>query len=183
MPLYRVWVLTSLSETGYLIISLESMYFRVRILNLQRLTYTKEYVKRILNDELVDKKNKQYLLHEDPKPGRFYILPKSHKVNLIPVGPLSLPTINLLNAFHSLLIFIGKPLFCTIPSYVKDTTDFLTNSPPLTFFLIMPCLSRLMSRHCILTSHIMKELMLVVFSFKNALINISLRKPFATSFE
>ena len=57
------------------------MYFRVRILNLQRLTYTKEYVKRILNDELVDKKNKQYLLHEDPKPGRFYILPKSHKVN------------------------------------------------------------------------------------------------------
>ena len=81
VPLYRVWVLTSLSETGYLIISVESMYFRVRILNLQRLTYTKEYVKRILNDELVDKKNKQYLLHEDPKPGRFYILPKSHKVN------------------------------------------------------------------------------------------------------
>ena len=37
--LYRVWVLTSLSETGYLIISLYSMYFRVRILNLQRLTY------------------------------------------------------------------------------------------------------------------------------------------------
>ena len=32
------------------------MYFRVRILNLQRLTYTQEYVKRILNDELIDKK-------------------------------------------------------------------------------------------------------------------------------
>ena len=58
MPLYRVWVLTSLSETGYLIISLESMYFRVRILNLQRLTYTQEYVKRILNDELINKKKK-----------------------------------------------------------------------------------------------------------------------------
>ena len=182
MPLYRVWVLTSLSETGYLIISLESMYFRVRNLNLQRLTYTKEYVKRILNDELVDKKNKQYLLHDDPKPGPSIFSLKAIK-SIIPVGPSSLPTINLLNAFHSLLIFIGKPLVCTIPSYVKDTTDFLTNSPPLTFFLIMPCLSRLMSRHCILTSHIMKELMLVVFSFKNALINISLRKPFATSFE
>ena len=77
VPLYRVWVLTSLSETGYLIISLESMYFRVRILNLQRLTYTQEYVKRILNDELINKKKKQYLLHEDPKPGSFYILPKS----------------------------------------------------------------------------------------------------------
>ena len=180
MPLYRVWVLTSLSETGYLIISLESMYFRVRILNLQRLTYTKEYVKRILNDELVDKKNKQYLLHEDPKPGRFYILPKSHKVNN-PSRPIVSSNNQPTECISQFVDF--QPLFCTIPSYVKDTTDFLTNSPPLTFFLIMPCLSRLMSRHCILTSHIMKELMLVVFSFKNALINISLRKPFATSFE
>ena len=41
-----------------------------------------EYVKRMLNDELIDKKkNKQYLLHKDPKHGRFYILPKIHKVN------------------------------------------------------------------------------------------------------
>ena len=160
------------------------MYFRVRILNLQRLTYTKEYVKRILNDELVDKKNKQYLLHEDPKPGRFYILPKSHKVNN-PSRPIvssnNQPTecISQFVDFHRQTL----GLHYTVIRQIKDTTDFLTNSPPLTFFLIMPCLSRLMSRHCILTSHIMKELMLVVFSFKNALINISLRKPFATSFE
>ena len=40
-----------------------------------------EYVKRMLNDKLIDKKNKQYLLHRHPKPGRFYILPKIHKVN------------------------------------------------------------------------------------------------------
>ena len=159
------------------------MYFRVRILNLQRLTYTKEYVKRILNDELIDKKKTNNTCYmRIPNLDASIISLKAIK-SITPVGPLSLPTINLLNAFHSLLIFIGKPLVCTIPSYVKDTTDFLTNSPPLTFFLIMPCLSRLMSRHCILTSHIMKELMLVVFSFKNALINISLRKPFATSFE
>ena len=39
----------------------------------------------------------------------------------------------------------------------------ITISPPLTIFLIMPFLSRLMSRHCILTSHIMKKLMLSVF--------------------
>ena len=32
-----------------------------------------EYVKRMLNDELIDEKNKQYLLHKDPKLGRFYI--------------------------------------------------------------------------------------------------------------
>ena len=40
-----------------------------------------EYVKRMLNDELIDKKNKQYPLHKDSKPERFYILPKIHEVN------------------------------------------------------------------------------------------------------
>ena len=45
-----------------------------------------EYVKRMLNNELIDQKNKQYLLHKDPKPGRFYILPKSIK-SKIPVRP------------------------------------------------------------------------------------------------
>ena len=45
-----------------------------------------EYVKRMLNNELIDKKNKQYLLHKDPKPGRFYFLPKSIKSKIL-VGP------------------------------------------------------------------------------------------------
>ena len=40
----------------------------------------------MLNNELIDKKNKQYLLHKDPKPGRFYILFKSIK-SKIPEGP------------------------------------------------------------------------------------------------
>ena len=40
-----------------------------------------EYVTRMLNDKLIDKKNKQYLLHRDPKPGHFHILPKIHNVN------------------------------------------------------------------------------------------------------
>ena len=45
-----------------------------------------KYLKRMLNNELIDKNNKQYLLHKDPKPGRFYILFKSIK-SKIPEGP------------------------------------------------------------------------------------------------
>ena len=45
-----------------------------------------KYLKRMLNNELIDKKNKQYLLHKDSKPGRFYILFKSIK-SKIPEGP------------------------------------------------------------------------------------------------
>ena len=136
----------------------------------------------MLNDELIDKKTNNTYYIRIPHPDTSIFSLKSIK-SIIPVGPQSLPTITLLNAFHSLLIFISNPWSALHHHASKILLIFLTNSPPLTIFLIMPCLSRLMSCHCILTSHITKELMLVVFCFKNALINISLRKPFATSFE
>ena len=141
-----------------------------------------EYVKRMLNDELIDKNHKQYLLQKDPKPEHFYILPKIHKVNN-PGRPIVSSNNHPTECIHNLLIFISNPWSALYPHTSKIPLIFLTNSPPLTIFLLMPCLSRLMSRHCILTSHMMKELMLVVFSFENALINIFLRKPFATSVE
>ena len=130
---------------------------------------------------LINKK-KKYLLHKVPKPGRLYILPKIHKVNN-PSRPIVSSNNHPTKYISQFVDFHLKPLPALYRHTSKIPLIFLTNSPPLTFFLIMPCLSRLMSCHCILTSHIMKELMLVVFSFKNALINISLRKPFATSFE
>ena len=83
-----------------------------------------EYVKRMLNDELIDKKNKQYLLHKDPKPGRFYILPKIDKVNNPGrriVSSNNHPT----ERISQFVYFHLKLLVCTIPSYVKDSTDFL----------------------------------------------------------
>ena len=141
-----------------------------------------EYVKRMLNDELMDKNYKQYLLHKDPKPGRFYIRPKIHKVNN-PGRPIVSSNNHPTERISQLLIFISNPWSVLYRQASKIPLIFLTNSPPLKIFLLMPCLSRVMSRHCILISYIMKELMLVVFSFKNALINISLRKPFATSVE
>ena len=65
----------------------------------------------MFNNKLIDQKTKQYLVQNDPRPGRFYVLPKIHKVN----NP-------------------GRPIFfsnnhptgrISVPSYVKDTTDFL----------------------------------------------------------
>ena len=142
-----------------------------------------EYVKRMLNDELIDKNYKQYLLHKDPKPGRFYICPKIHKVNN-PGRPVVSSNNHPTERISQFVDLHLKPLVCILYRHTsKIPLIFLTKSPPMTIFLLMPCLSRLMSRHCILTSYIMKELMLVVFSFKKALINTSLRKPLATSVE
>ena len=78
----------------------------------------------MLNDKLIDKKNKQYLLHRDPKPGRFYILPRIHKVNN-PGRPIVSSNNHPTERISQFVDFHLKPLVCTIPSYVKDTTDFL----------------------------------------------------------
>ena len=78
----------------------------------------------MLNDKLIDKKNRQYLLHRDPKPGRFYILPKIHKVNN-PGRPIVSSNNHPTERISQFVYFHLNPLVCTIPSYVKDTTDFL----------------------------------------------------------
>ena len=80
----------------------------------------------MLNDKLIDKKkqtNKQYLLHKDPIPGRFYILPKIHKVNN-PGRPIVSSNNHPTERISQFFDFHLKPLVCTIQSYVKDTTDF-----------------------------------------------------------
>ena len=83
-----------------------------------------EYVKRKLNDGLIDNKNKQYLLHKNPKPGCFYILPKIHQDNN-PGRPIVPSNNHPTERISTFVDFHLKPLVCTIPSYVKDTTDFL----------------------------------------------------------
>ena len=82
------------------------------------------YVKRMFNDHLIDKKTKQYLVNKNPRPGRFYILPKIHKVNnpgRLTVSSNNHPT----ERISQCVDFNLKPLVCTIPSFIKDTTDFL----------------------------------------------------------
>ena len=37
------------------------------------------YVQRMHRDQIIDDHTKRFLLQTDPKPGRFYILPKIHK--------------------------------------------------------------------------------------------------------
>ena len=83
-----------------------------------------EYVKRMFNDKLTDKKTKQYLIQREPRPGRFYILPKSHKVNN-PGRPIVSSNNHPTERISQFVDFHLKPIVSTVPSYVKDTTDFL----------------------------------------------------------
>ena len=79
--------------------------------------------------------------------GRFYLLPKIHKVNN--------PGRSIVSANeHPTLHF--RPHVEAIPSYLKDTTDYLLKWNPWTFFL--PFFLQWMLCHNTLTSYIMTML-------------------------
>ena len=71
------------------------------------------YFKRMFNDHLIDKRTKQYLLNKNPKPGRFYILPKIHKVNN-PGRPIVSSNNHPTERISQFVDFNLKPLVCTI---------------------------------------------------------------------
>ena len=75
-------------------------------------------------DEQINDKTKKYLIQSDPKPGRFYILPKIHKTGNSGrpiVSSNSHPT----ERISDFVDYHLQPLVSKLPSYVKDTNDFL----------------------------------------------------------
>ena len=73
---------------------------------------------------IIDKETLNYLWPQNPRTSRFYILPNIHKDG-IPGRPIILscgaPTENI----SQFVDFYLCPLVESIPSYIKDTTDFL----------------------------------------------------------
>ena len=74
-----------------------------------------EYVKRMFNNKLIDQKTKQYLAQNDPRPERFYILPKIHKVNN-PGRPIVSYNNHPTERISQFVDYFLKPLVYTVPS-------------------------------------------------------------------
>ena len=66
----------------------------------------------------------QYLKPEDPKAGRFYLLPKIHKENN-PGRPIVSANGHPTEKISEFVDFHLRPLVETLPSHIKDTTDYL----------------------------------------------------------
>ena len=75
-------------------------------------------------DKLVNDKTKQYLIQTDVKPGRFYILPKIHKPGN-PGHPIVSSNSHPTERISHFVDYHLQPLFHKLPSFVKDTNDFL----------------------------------------------------------
>ena len=78
----------------------------------------------MLRNKIIDNHTKRFFIQSNPKPGRFYILPKIYKTGN-PGRPIvssnSHPSARISQFVHCHL----KPLVHTTHSFIKDTTHFL----------------------------------------------------------
>ena len=74
--------------------------------------------------QIIDDHTKRFLLQTDPKPGRFYILPKIHKQGN-PGRPIVSSNSHPTERISQFVDYHLKPLVQTTQSFIKDTTHFL----------------------------------------------------------
>ena len=82
------------------------------------------YIKRLHKDNIIDDKTKRFLIQTDPKPGRFYILPKIHKQGN-PGRPIVSSNGHPTERISQFLDYHLKPLVHKTASFIKDTTHVL----------------------------------------------------------
>ena len=75
-------------------------------------------------DGFINEKTKQYLIQTDVKLGRFYILPKLHKPGN-PGRPIVSSNSHSTERISHFVDYHLQPLVHKLPSFVKDTNDFL----------------------------------------------------------
>ena len=76
------------------------------------------------HDGLINEKTRQYLIQTDVKPGRFYIPPKIHKPGN-PGRPIVSSNSHPTERISQFVDYHLQPLVHKLPSFVKDTNDFL----------------------------------------------------------
>ena len=106
---------------------------------LQHRNLVSDTIDRFKEENLLSKKLADGLKSVNPKPPKFYISPKIHKE----INP-GRPVINSINCHTSEISRFGdhhlQPLVKEIPSYIKDTNDFINKidnfAVPLNSFLV-----------------------------------------------
>ena len=96
----------------------------------------------MLNGDHISEKNAIYLTVDQPKPGRFYLLPKIHKAGN-PGRPIVSANGHPTEKISEFVDLHLQPHVQNLPSYLQDTTDFLRKQnamgqlPPETLLVSM----------------------------------------------
>ena len=86
----------------------------------------KDYLQYMKVNEYINKDTYSYLMPSNPTCSRFYILPKIHKNRQNPPGrPIVSANNHPTEHISEYVSDILNPLVSKLPSYIKDTTDFL----------------------------------------------------------
>ena len=95
----------------------------------------KSVLRKIRNRGDISDETLDYFLVNNPKLGRFYLLPKIHKrLHNVPGRPVISNSSYFTENISSFLDFHLKPLTQKVKSYIQDTNEFLkkiANLPPL----------------------------------------------------
>ena len=97
------------------------------------------FTKQLHKDGFIDHQTKQFLIQTDPKPGRFYILPKIHKHGN-PGRPIVSRNGHPTKLISQFVNYYLKPLVHKTASFIKDTTHFLNKLDqlgPLPYLVIL----------------------------------------------
>ena len=83
-----------------------------------------EAVEEMFDDGYITEKNMRYLIVDQPKAGRFYLLPKIHKTGN-PGRPIVLVNGHPTEKISEFVDLHLQPHVNTLPSYLKNITDYL----------------------------------------------------------
>ena len=84
----------------------------------------KTLLNRLLNSGVITEDMAMFAIPEDPRPARFYLLPKVHKVG-VPGRPVISGCGSLTEKTSALVDWFLKPLLPCVTSYLRDSFDFL----------------------------------------------------------
>ncbi|XP_078362365.1 uncharacterized protein LOC144646592 [Oculina patagonica] len=90
-----------------------------------------KYLDGLLKDKAIDKNTYKYLSPVNPRPGRFYILPKLHKQGH-PGRPIVSANGHPTEKISEFVSYHLNPLVQTLPSYIKNTTHLLNKLKQIT---------------------------------------------------
>jgi len=121
---------------GYRQLNDDNIYKRVDSTSVQQVEVDiKRLVKTLRDDNVIPKEMADYAIKEDTRPARFYLLPKVHKKG-VPGRPVISACGSATEGLSEIVDYFLQPFIPLIPSFIKDTDDFIrkirtiTSIPP-----------------------------------------------------
>ncbi|KAJ8039742.1 hypothetical protein HOLleu_13841 [Holothuria leucospilota] len=112
-------------QEGYRLLNDTSVYQRTEATTINDIERDiRQLADRLHDDDVITDDMHQYAIREGTRPARFYLLPKVHKKG-VPGRPVISACGSATEGLSEIVDFFLQPYLSTIPSFIKDTDDFI----------------------------------------------------------